>query len=223
MRVGGRRLILVMTLAAVASACGSGSHPPPSPAPAKGSIPTVSLAPTTSSTTTTTVAPTTTSTGTGSSSGGCASDQLLISFVGEQGAAGSEIGIYAFQNTTNSPCTLVGYPGMQMLNANGQTIPTKVVRQPDPFGPPSVVTLSPGGDAYFVIQYPDGTGYAGLSCPTSSSIEFTAPNDYQPLVLSGKGAAIQPFGGTTNDLKCGQIEISPVLAKNPEASSSPAK
>lgn len=213
MKVKARVPVAVLALAVLAASCSSSPPANSGSPPANKSVPTVSLAPVASTTTSTTSSTTTTTTSTASS--GCASDQLSINFVGTSAAAGTLQGIYDFQNTTNSPCTLFGYPGLQMLSSNGQTIPTILTRSPSLAGAPTTVTLAPNGYAYFLIQYPDATGYDGLTCPAASSVEFTAPNDYQPLVLSGAGANIRPFGGTINNLKCGEIQISAVKPTDP--------
>jgi len=97
-----------------------------------------------------------------------------------------------------------------LLDSSSAQLPTTVVRQP---GSPEVtVSLPPGGSAYFTASWPDATGYAGLICPTSASLEITPPDDTTQVVVNGAGGAIQAFGGTTTHLQCGTITVTPVRA-----------
>jgi hypothetical protein len=141
--------------------------------------------------------------------GRCRADELVVSLAGTEGAAGSIIRSYEFTNSGKTTCTLFGYPGLGLLGAQGQNLTTTVQREP---APESTVTLSPGGHAWFAIEYGDGTGYGNLTCPESSALEVTPPNAYHQLILKGAGGTIQAYGGTTSDLKCGLILIKPVTS-----------
>jgi hypothetical protein len=133
----------------------------------------------------------------------------LAAFASEtEGTAGSLGRVYQLQNSSSAPCTLLGYPGLALLGGSSAPLPTTVVRQP---GLPEVtVNLAPGGSAYFSASWPDGTGYAGASCPTSTSLEITPPNDTMQLLVTGAGGVINAFGGTLAHLQCGTITVTPV-------------
>ncbi len=173
-----------------------------------------SSAPTTTSTTTSTTS--TTAAGKVPVAGGrCISSQLQLAEGHPSAAAGSVALTFSFTNTAATECYLVGYPGLQMLSSSGSSIPTHLTRGSSVSVPPEPVTkvaLQPGGSAYFIVGYADATGYSGDSCPSSSSLEVTAPNDYQYLTIS---AALNPYGGTIQNLQCGDLTISPVLASLP--------
>jgi uncharacterized protein DUF4232 len=162
----------------------------------------------------TTTAPTRTSTvATGPI--GCVASQLNVNVSYGNYAAGSIGYTNSFQNISSTTCTLFGYPGMQMLNSSGQPIQTDVIRGTSvtvPAVPVRLVTLAPGGKAWFDMGFSDGSGYGNDydSCPTSTLVEFTAPNDFQSITIS---LQIQPFGGATiAQLNCGEIHVSPVFA-----------
>jgi hypothetical protein len=144
---------------------------------------------------------------------GCLAGQLAIEIGPANGAAGSVGYTNDFKNVSNTTCTLYGYPGLQMLNASGQPIPTDAIRATSVTVPPvpeKLVTLIPGSKADFDMGFAASTGYGSAQCPTSTRVEFTAPNDFQSLTVT---MAIRPYGGPDIDqLHCGQIHISPVYA-----------
>jgi len=116
------------------------------------------------------------------------------------------------QNTSTTACTLFGYPGMQLLASSGALLTTSVHRGAAATVPPvteKTVTLGPGADAAFVAGFATGTGYGGLTCPRSAQVEITPPNDYHSITVAW---AIAPYGGTTEHLQCGDINVSPVYA-----------
>jgi hypothetical protein len=144
---------------------------------------------------------------------GCLATQLAVQVGPATGAAGSVGYTNDFKNISSTTCTLYGYPGLQMLTANSQPIPTDVIRGTSvtvPYVPEKLVTLVPGARADFDMGFAASTGYGNAKCPTSTRVEFTAPNDFQSLTVA---LAIQPYGGATiAQLHCGEIHVSPVYA-----------
>ncbi len=124
------------------------------------------------------------------------------------GAAGSRGGAFGLTNRGTVTCTLFGYPGMQLLGANGQPLPTTVIRgqyEVVDAVPEQTVTLAPGAQARFYFMYSDtlGGGYPAV-CPTASTVEVTPPGAYNHLVVA------------TNIAPCeGHIWVSPVTASTP--------
>jgi Domain of unknown function (DUF4232) len=154
----------------------------------------------------------------------CKAGQLSVAYepVESTGGAAGSVGLtYQFTNASLYACTLHGYPGFQMLGPLHSTLATHLHRRPAA-GAPATVTLLPQGHAWFQIEYPTQTGYANLSCPTSASVEVTPPNDFhQVLVTAGRGAHLQPYGGTTANLQCGRISVTAVAAVPPVEASPP--
>lgn len=142
----------------------------------------------------------------------CHASDLTVAHASNGAAAGSLSERVTFTNTSGATCTLTGYPGMQMLGAQGQHLTTTVHRGAASSVPPvpeRTVTLAPGGTASFIAGWADATGYAGATCPTSTQVEITAPNDYTSNTIAWQ---ITPYGGDIPHLQCGEIAVSPVYA-----------
>ena len=78
------------------------------------------------------------------------------------GAAGTISLAVTMVNKRPRTCTMKGYPGMQLLDASGNSLPTNVVRgggsdfsAPAANQPPSLVTLAAGQQASFSLSYED--------------------------------------------------------------------
>ena len=114
-----------------------------------------------------------------------------------------------FTNIGAKSCSLRGYPRIQMLTASGVALRTLDQEAPGAFGI-TVKTLVLGrrATAYFALAYPDGTGYANLTCPASEALEFTPPQTSATVTLRGPNARIQPYGGTIQHLECGIVRVS---------------
>ena len=143
----------------------------------------------------------------------CTSSQLAIK-LGVEGAAMGSRGVtgMAFKNISSTACTLKGYPIVQMIDGSGKSISTHVTRTDSIFGTPTpikLLTLALGGEAKFDMFYEAQTGYGNLSCPTSNSVNFTPPGSNTALDLAWK---IQPYGGTVQALKCGELKVGPLYA-----------
>lgn len=137
----------------------------------------------------------------------CAPSALSVSLVSSSAAAGSVIRTYAFTNRGASSCRLFGYPGLQMYGAQGQALQTLVARVTMA---ENIVPIAPGHEAWFVLQYPDATGYSGDSCPAAAELAVTPPGGYSSILVKGKAGAMEPYGGTVQNLACGSISVQPV-------------
>jgi len=175
---------------------------------------------TATTTTTSTPASTTSSTGSSSSSTGassttytttpggptqCPTPKLAASIYGSSGAAGTIQETVALTSSAAAPCTLGGYPGLQMLSAAGAKLPTTVVRKGNyPFTAmaPTTVTLAPGAAAYFNLGYSDVPSGTEVSCPASASLAVTPPNSYTSTSVA---AQLDPCDN-------GTITVSPVFS-----------
>ena len=183
------KLIFKFSLIAIVvlgiTGCGSKAQPSPTPTP------------------TTTVTPATLV---------CSSSQLAVVLGSESAAMGARgVSGMGFRNVSATPCTLFGYPKVQMTGTNGKLIKTINTRVSTIMGMPtsiSIVNLQPGSTAHFNLLYESSTGYGNAICPTSTQVEFTPPGSGVPLVLPWK---IQPYGGSTiQTLQCGEIKVSPI-------------
>ncbi|MGC8479927.1 MAG: DUF4232 domain-containing protein, partial [Acidimicrobiales bacterium] len=170
---------------------------------------------TTSTTAATSTTVTTAATSTTVNGGRCISEQLTIARAQTSASAGSVAISFTLTNTAPTTCVLKGYPGLQMLDQNGASITTHVTWGSSvsvPQEPVNSITLASGQQAYFIIGYASQTGYGSDTCPTSTSIEVTPPNDYHYLTTP---LQISPYGGTVQNLQCGDITASPILSSLP--------
>ncbi len=220
----GRRLTGVALAAALApvalAACGGSGRSasakrvtPISSSPIPSSVSTVTTTPGTStssgsgrSTTTQAGSATITTSAHPTPGGRCLSNQLQgARGPGGGAAAGHIVANYVLRNASATTCALDGYPGLQMLDAQGHPLPT-VVDRGAAMGlaavPPRLVTLPPGGSASFSLAYEDVPSGGETTCPTSAQLEITPPNDFDHLVV---GASLSPCRG-------GAITVSPVVA-----------
>jgi len=153
----------------VLAACGGGDD-------SASKATTTSSTTTEPSTTTTTGAPASTTT-TNAGPPTCQADQLSAAISAPDAGAGSRNATLAFTNTGQTPCTMTGYVGLQLLFQDGTSVPTDVVRTP---GDATLVTLQPGGQAYTTLQWgviATGNEPQNGPCePTAAQIEITSPN-----------------------------------------------
>jgi hypothetical protein len=129
------------------------------------------------------------------------------------GAATGHVEVtFALSNRSPSKCTLVGYPGAELLNAAGVPIATHLRRGggffPDTQLPPRPVTLAPGSRALFGISFSDNNAATGgAPCPAAATLVSVPPNAYSPLRIDltrAGPAPLAPCGGS--------LVISPVYA-----------
>jgi Protein of unknown function (DUF4232) len=116
----------------------------------------------------------------------CQNVQLLIRSSQSQGAAGHIAVIYRMTNLWNQPCTLYGYPGVQLLDRNFHSLPTHVHRGPgNLIGAiiPRLVRLGSYGHAYFAMGYSD-VPVNNQPCPNAYYLMIIPPNDYLPVVTA---------------------------------------
>lgn len=144
----------------------------------------------------------------------CQSAQLAAT-VTDLGVAAGNTGIeVVLRNTSTKPCSLEGYPGLQLLDAQGAGLPTTVDHAPDQlFGMvlPHLVGLAPGQAASFDVGYGDNpTGNPPppyqQACPTATQLSIFPPGD--TTALSAR-TAIAPCEGwlTTSPVVPGTIRI----------------
>jgi hypothetical protein len=134
----------------------------------------------------------------------CATTALSGSVAGSSGAAGTIETTVALKSTSATPCVLSGYPGLQLLDSAGASLPTQVVRKGGysfTSMAPTTVTLSNGQSTYFNIGYSDVPMGTEQSCPNSTSLEVTPPGATDHLLAP---AVLSPCGG-------GTLVVSPVF------------
>ena len=129
----------------------------------------------------------------------CHTGRIYIDAIGGQGAAG-HIGVtFRLRSLAASPCAVYGYPGMQMLTANGQAVPTHLRWGGTTYLishlRPQRIILAPGGSAFFSFDYEDNPT-PGQNCPAANFLQITPPDEYTPIVVPVRYFA--PCGGQVN-------------------------
>jgi hypothetical protein len=170
----------------------------------KASPPQASNAPTTTSTTTSTTLPTPT---TSTTVPGCTGANYALSLLGTEGAAGTFEVTFGFKNTSSATCPLMGYPGIQLVAANGSNLPTTTDRGgSESFTDfaPTTVNLGPGATAYFNMAYSDVTTGTESSCPPATTVKVIPPNTSTQLQVAAQLVVCNN----------GTVTVSPVFGKD---------
>jgi hypothetical protein len=144
----------------------------------------------------------------------CQPGQLAATVIG-LGVAGGNAGIeVVLRNTSKKACNLDGYPGLQLLGAKGEALPTTVYRGSAYVFPaisPHLVGLAPDQNTSFDVGYGDNP--AGnppppyqQACPAVTQLSIIPPGDTTALLAT---AAISPCDGalTTSPLVPGIVPI----------------
>lgn len=177
MRFPGAALVVAAVFAIGLSACSSA--PPRAHARTRTHKSTTTTRATSTSTTSGTTSTSTTTTAPPTSAATCQASGLRIFVSGQGGAAGTQELTFSMANTSSSPCTTYGYPGMLLLATTGKALPTRVVRG----GrlnfenvAPSRVTLAPAAVAYFNVGFTD-VQTDTTTCSSAHRVEVTPPTN----------------------------------------------
>jgi hypothetical protein len=134
----------------------------------------------------------------------CHTAALALSLVGTDAGAGNLVGTFSFTNQLDVSCTLFGFPGAQMLDADANPLPTNVVRGGGSFAndpPPSTVSVPPHGAAQFRIHWEQVPVGNETTCPISTTLQVTPPDEFFPLIIP---VAIRACGGGRLDMQAVQ-------------------
>jgi Protein of unknown function (DUF4232) len=142
----------------------------------------------------------------------CRGQDLSLRHVTDDAAMGGvRMIIYAFKNKSLGVCTLKGYPRFELLEKSGNVRPYgRAINSPASPGeeakqPPQMVTLEPGKEAGFRVDYQTGgAGYLGKPCPVSRKVRITAPGTTRRFVVREEISL------------CSGLQLSPVRSEVPE-------
>jgi Domain of unknown function (DUF4232) len=175
--------------AALAGCASSGSSAPPA---GGATTTTVTASPSASSDTPAAVASSSPAAGTTA----CATSGLQIKLGPADGYAGGSYQTIDFTNTSGSPCTLTGYPGVSLVTGP----PYKQLGVPakrSTSTPARVVTLAPGATANAVVQIVDALNFPSPSCEPAkaAALKVYPPNQFTAVYLPdtsyGCGKSVQ--------------------------------
>lgn len=132
---------------------------------------------------------------------------LTLELAGSDAGAGNVVATFRFRNELAVACTFYGYVGAQLLAADRQPLPTRVVRgsgflarEPGP----TLVRVPPGGTAGFHAHWGQVEVGGETSCPVASALAVIPPDEYAPLVVP---VTIRACGGGRLDV--GAIQAAP--------------
>ncbi|WP_170984331.1 DUF4232 domain-containing protein [Rhodoligotrophos defluvii] len=125
--------------------------------------------------------------------GPCSGLNLKIDSGGQDAGEGKNAFAYKITNIGAKPCTLDGHPRVELLDPKGQpvqdmpveeTTASAVVSAEDSAGP---VTVPPGGEAFFAVEFPTGGGSA--DCRNAVELRATLPGTSMPATFAGSFTA----------------------------------
>ena len=126
----------------------------------------------------------------------CHTSQLTTSLQNADAGAGQRYADLVLRNRSQQPCTVYGYGGMQLLDADGKPIPTNLERVPNPG--PALVRLAPGGTAVSSLRW---TVVASGNEPTKgpcqatpAGVHVTPPDETDPLTVPWNFGPVCNYG-----------------------------
>ena len=129
----------------------------------------------------------------------CRAHGVQLVYLGGQGATGHGLLGFAIRNTGSSPCTTVGYPGIQFLSKGGGPLPTHPQHTTNDFFGKSKygrVTVAPGQTASFRLGVTHGLA-SPKGCVTAASVQVIVPNDTARMPIRIPGGVYECRGIVT--------------------------
>jgi hypothetical protein len=117
----------------------------------------------------------------------CHTAGLSLAVVGSEGAAGTIFDTLRFTNNLSVPCTMFGFVGAQMLDAQNSPVPTQVVRGGGMLSNlpgPQTVDVAPGGTADFTLSWSDVPVGNETTCPPATQLAVIPPDELAPLIVA---------------------------------------
>jgi hypothetical protein len=211
MRLSAGRLALtaaaLIGAAAVAGCASSGSSQPGAPGSTAAASPTAGG--TSSGANTSAVASPSSSASAGPVA--CPTSSLQVKQGVAQGYAGGVYEVIVFTNTSGSPCTLYGYPGVSLVSGPPY-MQIGLAAKRSTSTPRKLVTLAPGGTAHALLQIVDALNYPTASCgpAKATALKIYPPNQTAPVYLPNTSngcakpvqimyiGAVQPGSGSSS-------------------------
>lgn len=115
----------------------------------------------------------------------CNADELSLALGEGSGAAGTVYYPITFTNTGDRTCTLYGYPGVSLVNDNGNRIGEPAEREE---AEEATITLAPGQAAQSTVGVPNSDNFPAGECKDGATkLRVYPPNDTGYLsVASGE-------------------------------------
>jgi Protein of unknown function (DUF4232) len=141
----------------------------------------------------------------------CPTSSLQVKQGVAQGYAGGVYEVIVFTNTSGSPCTLYGYPGVSLVSGPPY-MQIGLAAKRSTSTPRKLVTLAPGGTAHALLQIVDALNYPTASCgpAKATALKIYPPNQTAPVYLPNTSngcakpvqimyiGAVQPGSGSSS-------------------------
>jgi uncharacterized protein DUF4232 len=141
----------------------------------------------------------------------CPTSSLRVKQGVSQGYAGGVYEVIDFTNTSGSPCSLFGYPGVSLVSGPPYT-QIGLAAKRSTTTPGKLITLAPGATANALLQIVDALNYPSASCSPAkaTALKIYPPNQteavYLPNTSSGCTkpvqimyiAAVRPGSGSSS-------------------------
>ncbi|MGP3967729.1 DUF4232 domain-containing protein [Streptomyces sp. 6N223] len=134
----------------------------------------------------------------------CAAESLSASLTPLSPGAGNRYAALVLTNTSDTACRTQGWPGLQLVTADGEEIPTTTVRDDSAGARP--LTVEPGGSVHTQLHWtvvPSDADPATGCGPEPASLRVIPPDEY------GATSAEWELGAVCGD---GRIEALPLEA-----------
>jgi hypothetical protein len=135
-----------------------------------------------------------------SSAVSCATSSLNIKQGLAQGYAGGVYEVIDFTNTSNSPCSLYGFPGVSLVTGPPYTQVGLAAKRSTTSAKVKLITLAPGTTGNALLQIVDALNYPSATCgPTkATALKVYPPNQTAPIYLPNTSTACSKSVQTMN-------------------------
>lgn len=133
----------------------------------------------------------------------CQAKQLSLTIMIDESTSGISTEMGKVTNHSSSACSLFGFPGAQLLDAQRAPMAIQVLRQTSGVWsgvfPEEHVQIAPGASAYFAVAWSAIPTGAQTNCPASGYFAMTPPDDSSavtaedPTHVCGGAITISPF------------------------------
>ncbi|MFI5035736.1 MAG: DUF4232 domain-containing protein [Acidimicrobiales bacterium] len=142
----------------------------------------------------------------------CTTEELKVKLQSGMAPLGRRVYLFGLMNISTTDCTLMGYPRLKLLGANGKPIAAHNSHVRLPGTRPifeKLITVAPRWSALFTVTYATWIDYSPKTCPSSDQAEIFLPNGSQPITVRWH---MDPYGGPSiTKLRCGVVHVSPVF------------
>ena len=178
------RLMLAVVVVLAAAGCTGKPPKPPSPPSAPSSVQGAPSAPGAPGASSGSLPSGSSATAVAAGSTRCHTAVLSVHVEGHGEAAGQRYAFLGLTGKGSAACTVYGYPGLQLVDAAGNAMPTKVTR--DAARPPTLLTVQPGQTVWATLHWtvvPANDEAATMCAPAPTGLRVIPPDETTQLSM----------------------------------------